>query len=132
MRVRAASRSRHERRARGIAACLALDRVAAGACTLELSAVMSTSAGPSASRGDITLQPSYFTSSLYVEPLREDISSLITLYAQQYSQTNPPFALFKRLWTELGWSWLHFKVFDPRARESFLRVTQRLFLGAHA
>ncbi|OSX67483.1 hypothetical protein POSPLADRAFT_1128051 [Postia placenta MAD-698-R-SB12] len=89
---------------------------------------MSTSAGPSASRGDITLQPSYFTSSLYVEPLREDISSLITLYAQQYSQTNPPFALFKRLWTELGWSWLHFKVFDPRARESFLRVTQRLFL----
>lgn len=44
---------------------------------------MSTAAGPSAVRGDITLQPSYFTSSLYVEPLREDIANLVNLFAQQ-------------------------------------------------
>lgn len=96
---------------------------------------MSTSAVPSASRGDITLQPSYFTSSLYVEPLREDISTLIKLFFEQYSQASPssqPFALFKRLWTEQGWCWIHFKVFDGRARESFIAVTERLFLGMFA
>ncbi|KAL6309875.1 hypothetical protein BKA93DRAFT_722627 [Sparassis latifolia] len=92
---------------------------------------MSTSPAPSASRGDITLQPSYFTSSLYVGPLREDISRLIYAFSEQYvgpQQPCQPFALFKKLWTDLGWSWIHFKVFDARARETFIDVTERLFL----
>ncbi|KZT72798.1 hypothetical protein DAEQUDRAFT_762610 [Daedalea quercina L-15889] len=92
---------------------------------------MSTAAGPSANRGDITLQPSYFTSSLYVEPLCEDIANLVNLFAQQYVETWPPtqpFALFKRLWSEQGWRWLHFKVLDARARETFVNVTERLFV----
>lgn len=45
---------------------------------------MSTDPAPSVTRGDVTLQPSYFTSSLFVEPLREDIARLIQAYAQQY------------------------------------------------
>ncbi|KAH9950433.1 hypothetical protein B0H21DRAFT_723363 [Amylocystis lapponica] len=90
---------------------------------------MSTSPAPSASRGEITLQPSYFTSSLYVEPLRQDIARLVDQFSQQYAQAPAhPFALFKQLWTELGWCWVHFNVFDGRARESFISVTERLFL----
>lgn len=45
---------------------------------------MSTDPAPSVTRGDVTLQPSYFTSSLFVEPLREDIARLIQAYVQQY------------------------------------------------
>ncbi|PCH33735.1 hypothetical protein WOLCODRAFT_94076 [Wolfiporia cocos MD-104 SS10] len=92
---------------------------------------MSTDAGPSTNRGDITLQPSYFTSSLYVVPLRDDINMLIRSFAEQYmhiSSMLQPFALFKKVWAEQGWCWLHFKVFDARARESFINVTERLFL----
>ena len=40
-----------------------------------------------------------------------------------------PFALFKQLWSSQGWCWFHFKVFDGRARESFLSVVLRLFSG---
>ena len=95
---------------------------------------MSTSPAPSAVRGDITLQPSYFTSSLYVNPLREDISDLISAFSQKYKEEKPtqPFACFKEIWKEQGWSWLHFKVFDSRARHSFISVTERLFLGRHS
>ncbi|KAH9937044.1 uncharacterized protein B0H18DRAFT_1081338 [Fomitopsis serialis] len=74
---------------------------------------MSTAAGPSAVRGDITLQPSYFTSSLY--------------YVETWPPTQP-FALFKRLWSDQGWCWLHLKVLDARARETFVNVTERLFI----
>jgi hypothetical protein len=89
------------------------------------------SAAPSAGRGEITLQPSYFTSSLYVDPLRHDIQHLIHVFTEQYlqSQTPLPFLLFKKVWAMQGWTWIHFKVFDARARDSFLRVTARLFIG---
>ncbi|KDQ63444.1 hypothetical protein JAAARDRAFT_65487 [Jaapia argillacea MUCL 33604] len=91
---------------------------------------MSLTPSPSVSRGSVILQPSYFTSSLYVNPLREDICNLIQVYIEQYMQApcTQPFALFKTIWTSQGWSWLHFKVFDARTREMFLRVTTRLFL----
>lgn len=94
---------------------------------------MSTAAGPSATRGDLTLQPSYFTSSLYVEPLREDVTTLVNLFAQRYVETWPPtepFALFKRIWSEQGWCWLHFRVLDARSREAFVNVTERILVGA--
>ncbi|EPT03885.1 hypothetical protein FOMPIDRAFT_1046365 [Fomitopsis schrenkii] len=92
---------------------------------------MSTAAGPSATRGDLTLQPSYFTSSLYVEPLREDVTTLVNLFAQRYVETWPPtepFALFKRIWSEQGWCWLHFRVLDARSREAFVNVTERILV----
>ncbi|KZT30711.1 hypothetical protein NEOLEDRAFT_1054196 [Neolentinus lepideus HHB14362 ss-1] len=91
---------------------------------------MSLAPSPSVSRGTIILQPSFFTSSLYVNPLREDIIHLIQLFAEQYLRSPPaqPFALFKSIWNAQGWTWLHFKVFDVRTRDTFLQVTARLFL----
>ncbi|KAK1228642.1 hypothetical protein PQX77_008236 [Marasmius sp. AFHP31] len=80
-------------------------------------------------RGDISLQPYYFTSSLYVLPFREDVTTLIHGYHEQYvRQHDKPFALFKKVWCAQGWDWMHFKVFDPPSREAFLNVSLRLFL----
>lgn len=90
---------------------------------------MSVAREPSASRGEITLQPGYFTSSLFVEPLRADISTLVTLFADQFDDNVQPFHLFKKLWTEQGWGWLHMRVYDGRARQSLIRTTERLFSG---
>src|SRR6266498_4161804 len=86
---------------------------------------------PSAGRGEVVLQPNYFTSSVYVKALRDDLSTLILKYHEAYSQSasNKPFAVFKKVWLDMGWHWLHFKVFDSRSRQTFLEVTLRLFLG---
>lgn len=126
--------TRH-RRARDIVACLLSSRFGNycnDGLVEYLRHPMSTTPVPSASRGDITLQPSYFTSSLYVEPLRKDINNLIELFSEYFTKVQPPsqpFAHFKTLWSEQGWTWMHFKVFDGRAREKFIEVTERLFLG---
>ncbi|KAF5355883.1 hypothetical protein D9756_004106 [Leucocoprinus leucothites] len=92
---------------------------------------MQPAPSPSAGRGDVVIQPAFFTSILYVQPLREDISALSERFRGQYSERDPavsPFSLFKQLWRSEGWKWLHFKVFDDRARETFLLVTTRIFL----
>jgi hypothetical protein len=93
---------------------------------------MQVTPAPSASRGEPTLQPAYFTSSLFVHPLREDILALIHLFLDQYTQRylERPYALFKEIWCSQGWHWFHFKVLDARSRDAFLNVTMRLFLGA--
>ncbi|KAI8990542.1 hypothetical protein BD414DRAFT_514295 [Trametes punicea] len=83
---------------------------------------------PSISRGEITLQPNYFSSSLYVDPLRKDISALIVAFSEHLGGSVRPFELFKKLWMEQGWSWLHLRVHDGRARQAFLRITERLFI----
>ncbi|KAG5647585.1 hypothetical protein DXG03_008938 [Asterophora parasitica] len=82
------------------------------------------SPAPSGGRGELILQPNYFTSSIFVQALRDDITSLIHAYHDQYTKTQPadPFALFKTIWTSQGWKWLHFMIFDDRTRESFLNV----------
>jgi len=86
---------------------------------------------PSIGRGDVVLQPNYFTSSIYVKALRDDLSMLILKYYEVYSHdvSMKPFSLFKTVWLSMGWNWLHFKVFDNRSRHKFLEVTLRLFLG---
>ncbi|TDL28194.1 hypothetical protein BD410DRAFT_812200 [Rickenella mellea] len=91
---------------------------------------MSVPPNPSAGRGEVTVQPSYFTSSLYVNPIRSDILRLIHTYNEAYALavTAQPFGLFKSVWTRQGWQWLHLKVLDARARDSFLHATFRLFL----
>lgn len=95
--------------------------------------VMSIHAAPasSTSRGDLVLQPNYFTSSVYVKALRDDISTLVLRYHEAYNQpgVTQPFALFKTVWSDMGWNWLQFRVFDSRSRHTFLEVTTRLFLG---
>lgn len=100
-----------------------------------------------AQRGAASIQPAYFTSSLFVNALRADVQQLASAYSQRYrlaflfdnvgnastagssTGTHTPFALFKELWTQYGWRWLHFKVLEPRARETFLSVVLRTFLG---
>ncbi|KAE9408266.1 hypothetical protein BT96DRAFT_873973 [Gymnopus androsaceus JB14] len=90
---------------------------------------MSLAASTSAGRGHITLQPSFFTSSLYVNSFRDDIRNLIHAYHEQYSQSSEkPFALFKAVWRAQGWEWLHFKVYDNPSREALMNVSHRLLL----
>lgn len=92
---------------------------------------MSLAPTPSGARGDLTLQPPFFTSSLFVNPFREDIDRLTDLFIQQFTDViTQPFALFKRLWQEQGWTYMHLKVFDPRTRHTYLTVACRLFVGA--
>ncbi|KAF8203180.1 beta-glucan synthesis-associated protein-domain-containing protein [Pholiota molesta] len=78
--------------------------------------VMSIHAAPasSTSRGDLVLQPNYFTSSVYVKALRDDISTLVLRYHEAYNQpgVTQPFALFKTVWSDMGWNLLQFRVFD--------------------
>ncbi|KAK7468725.1 hypothetical protein VKT23_003228 [Stygiomarasmius scandens] len=86
---------------------------------------------PSMSRGDIILDPAFFTSSLFVNPFRDDIWSLVQLYHEALltiPQDTNPFTLFKTIWCEQGWDCMHFKVLDARSRETFLNVCFRLFL----
>ena len=92
---------------------------------------MEVAPSSSASRGDVVLQPTYFTSSIYVNLFRGDLSTLILKYHEAYSHagTLKPFLLFKVVWMSMGWHWLHFKIFDNRSRQTFLEVTIRLFLG---
>ncbi|KAG2350181.1 hypothetical protein BDR05DRAFT_3137 [Suillus weaverae] len=80
-------------------------------------------------RGQVVLQPTYFTCSLFVDPAREDIDHLIRVYVERYARSPlpQPFALFKDIWDNQGWTWLHFKVFDSRSRDAFLKVTMQLF-----
>ncbi|KAI5124151.1 hypothetical protein M0805_000961 [Coniferiporia weirii] len=96
-----------------------------------------------ASRGDATIQPAYFTSSLFVDALRTDLQELVRVYSEDYYRLTDsdgtrlsapagtlrgPFALFKDVWIRQGWQWLHLKVFEPRARGTFVNVVLRLFL----
>ncbi|KAG2159690.1 uncharacterized protein EDB93DRAFT_1111525 [Suillus bovinus] len=79
-------------------------------------------------RGQVVLQPTYFTCSLFVDPAREDIDHLVRVYAERYARSPipQPFMLFKDIWNNQGWAWLHFKVFDTRSRDAFLKVTMQL------
>jgi Small nuclear RNA activating complex (SNAPc), subunit 1 len=94
---------------------------------------MRVAPSPSSAKGEVRLQPSYFTSSLYVNPFREDVSRLIEAFRTQYLHLRPtqPFSLFKSIWNAQGWKWVHLRVFDARAREAFLKVSVRVFLGVY-
>ncbi|KAI0257680.1 hypothetical protein BJV78DRAFT_1164326, partial [Lactifluus subvellereus] len=90
---------------------------------------MSLAPSPSAARGDVTIQPPFFTCSLFVIPFRADIEQLTDLFIQEYAaDSTRPFALFKRIWQEQRWTYMHLKVFDPRPRHVYLTVACRLFV----
>ncbi|KAF8499279.1 hypothetical protein F5888DRAFT_1611690 [Russula emetica] len=90
---------------------------------------MSLGPTPSTARGDLILQPPFFTSSLFVDPFRADIERLIDLFVQEHAvHAARPFALFKRLWEEQGWTYMHLKIFDARTRHTYLTVACRLFV----
>ncbi|TFK77252.1 hypothetical protein BDN72DRAFT_754013 [Pluteus cervinus] len=81
-------------------------------------------------RGELALQPGYFSSSAFVKAFRDDITSLIHAYHDSYGKETQiqPFQLFKQLWVSLGWKWLHFSVPEDRARDAFLHTACRLFI----
>ncbi|KAG6832270.1 hypothetical protein H0H92_003503 [Tricholoma furcatifolium] len=85
---------------------------------------------PSGARGEVILQPSYFSSSVFVKAVRDDITTLIHSYHEKYTKSShaQPFALFKNLWCTQGWKWIHLIFFDDRPREMFLNIIHRLFL----
>lgn len=106
--------------------------------TTSTSSIMALRPAPSASssaRGETTIQPAYFTSSLFINALRDDIDLLITSYLQSFANTDNrevifnPYKTFKDVWKSFGWQWLHLKVIESRARDSFLSSVLRLFLG---
>lgn len=94
-----------------------------------------------AAKGELTIQPAYFTSSLFVDALRQDVLELGQAFSAEYlacrssSKANgehhglKPFDLFKSIWIRDGWKWLHLKVLEPRARETFVDVVLRILLG---
>jgi hypothetical protein len=101
-------------------------------CPLQCTqAGMSLSPGSSAQRGDISVQPEYYTSSLFVEPLRRDLHRLIAQYSAGYAESHypHPFQAFKSLYYELGWNWLHLRELERRARSVFLQTVMRIILG---
>ncbi|KAH6916883.1 hypothetical protein BKA70DRAFT_1417668 [Coprinopsis sp. MPI-PUGE-AT-0042] len=91
---------------------------------------MALYAAPSPSHADPVIQPSFYTSSIYVDAFKADIEALVTEFHSRYivETSKPPFSLFKEIWHSQGWKWLHFKVLDDRSRESYLHVSFRLFL----
>ncbi len=93
---------------------------------------MSLSPTPSAARGDLILHPPFFTSSLFINPFRVDIDQLVDLFVQEHAKhAARPFALFKRLWEEQRWSYMHLKIFDARTRHTYLTVACRLLVGVY-
>jgi Small nuclear RNA activating complex (SNAPc), subunit 1 len=97
---------------------------------------MSLTVAPTVSRGSaLSLQPFYYASSLFVDPMREDISTLlvafVTAYAREPLEPEKPFELFKTIWKDQGWELVHLKVLDARAREVFLWNVMRLLVGTY-
>ena len=97
---------------------------------------MSLTVAPSVARGAAPLlQPSYYASSLFVDPMRDDINRLlvvfVTAYAKEPLEPEKPFELFKTIWKDQGWDLVHLKVLDARARPVFVSNVTRLFIGTH-
>ena len=95
---------------------------------------MSLTVVPTVSRGSApSLQPFYYASSLFVEPMRSDIASLLVAFVNAYAreplEPEKPFELFKSIWKDQGWDLAHLKVLDARARVIFLRNVMRLLVG---
>ncbi|KAH8835906.1 hypothetical protein DL96DRAFT_1490076 [Flagelloscypha sp. PMI_526] len=88
-------------------------------------------AAPSkSSRSDYVLQPSYFSSGIYVSAAREDFLSLLSQFHAKWTgpDSGCPFAAFKEVWTSQGWPWLSLQAIDDRAREAFFNSMFRIFM----
>ncbi|KAF8576090.1 hypothetical protein K439DRAFT_1368114 [Ramaria rubella] len=94
---------------------------------------MSLTVAPTVARGSAPLlQPFYYMSSLFVEPMREDVTSLLSAFASAYVgeplEPEKPFELFKSIWKSEGWDLVHLKALDSRARVVFLQTVMRLLI----
>ncbi|KIJ46423.1 hypothetical protein M422DRAFT_29271 [Sphaerobolus stellatus SS14] len=96
---------------------------------------MTIRVAPSAPKTPLALyyvQPVYYTSSLFTDPMREDIVDLLSTFARVYSseplEPEKPFEIFKSVWKKQGWDIVHLKVLDPQGRSAYLKTVLRLFL----
>jgi hypothetical protein len=95
---------------------------------------MSLQVKPNILRGELLLDPLYYTSAAFVDPLRKDIEQLLQTFKAQYTSALPPrraFSLFKEIWRSSGWRLLHLSVLEDLDRDSFTLTVFRLFLGSH-
>ncbi|GJJ14248.1 hypothetical protein Clacol_008512 [Clathrus columnatus] len=88
---------------------------------------------PSIPRGsEPSLQGYYYTSSLFISSLQQDINALLTTYAHAYArdpfEPEKPFELFKSTWKTLGWNYAHLRCVDAK-RPVFVGVVGRCFVG---
>jgi len=88
-------------------------------------------------RASPIVQPFYYSSSLFVDPLRQDINRLLSDFTRAYAagatESTPtvvakPFSHFKTIWKAQRWDYAHLLVLDPRGRIAFIDTVTRLFL----
>jgi hypothetical protein len=93
---------------------------------------MSLAVRPNFPRGELILDPLFYTSASFVDPLRKDIEQLLQTFKAQYISTLPPrrvFSIFKEIWSSSGWRFLHLSVLEELNRDAFTLTVFRLFLG---
>ncbi|KAG8862977.1 hypothetical protein FRB96_000397 [Tulasnella sp. 330] len=88
---------------------------------------------PSQGRGAtaLALLPIYYSSESFVEPLRADVSALLNTFASNFSKGASlpfPFTLFKTIWKENGWNFMHLKCTESKSRVAFLETVFRVFI----
>ncbi|KAG8905580.1 hypothetical protein FRB99_008638 [Tulasnella sp. 403] len=78
-----------------------------------------------------TLIPLFYTSNLFVDALREDVRDLLTAFEDRFAagpDGTKPFPLFRSIWAEKDWNWLHLKCSEPHSRIDFLKTVFRVFI----
>ncbi|KZT39792.1 hypothetical protein SISSUDRAFT_1060849 [Sistotremastrum suecicum HHB10207 ss-3] len=77
------------------------------------------------------LDPKYYYSSLFVDAFTEDLVDLLRTFHDQYTLKPPPrhaFDIFKDIWRQKGWNWIHLKELTDAPREAFLDTCFRIFV----
>src|ERR1700761_2754255 len=93
---------------------------------------MSLQVLPNYPRGELIVDPNFYTSTLFVDPLRQDIQNLLESFKEKYLSSTPPrrvFSLFQDVWNTQGWNYFHLSVIEDVDRDVFLTTTFRLFTG---
>ena len=77
----------------------------------------------------------YYTSSLFVNPLREDAENLSLAFIARCqlghaeNEGTKPYEWFKEVWKSQGWHLYHLRCISARPRKAFLETVFRIFLG---
>ena len=99
------------------------------------SAVMSpASAAPQhpAPLQEISSHAIYFTSDLFVDPLRKDVTTLLNAFSEGLEVDPPledPEALFQELWVQKDWNVIYLKCTSSESRAEFIKTVTRVFIG---
>jgi len=92
---------------------------------------MSLAVRPNFPRGELVLDPLFYTSAPFVGPLRKDIEQLLQTFKVKYDAVPPPrrvFSIFKDIWKSSGWKLIHLSVLEDLDRDAFTVSVFRLFI----